>query len=201
MEVRNTPPKSLPSFRESPVLLEDLCVALRDVIVFNGQLPNGAAVVEKIDDVKAILAELSNRGVEVASTLQELSTKTDRLMGDLLEACLAYPTRTPFEKGLDGIQERLRCSLCGRAERPEETSLWMCHQCLDRTVEAIENRTAFPGLFLYRTYSESRGCPHSDSETVLATVFWSDEDWWDPGRCKQCYLDEKLRRADVERAK
>jgi hypothetical protein len=175
--------------------LEDLCLALRDVTVFNGHLPNGAVIVEKIDDVKAIFAELLKRGVEVASTIGELSAKTNRKMDDLLEDCAAYPERTPYEKGLDGIQERLRCSLCRRAERPEETLFWMCDQCLDRTMDAIEKRTPFPGLFLYRTYSELRGCSHSDSETVLATVFWSDDDWWEPGRCKQCYLDEKRRRA------
>ena len=197
MEVRNTPRKPPLSIRDSSVLLADLCLALRDVTVFNGHLPNGAVIVEKIDDVKAIFAELSKRGVEVASTLRDLSATTDRKMDDLLEDCLAYPERTPFEKGLDGIQERLRCSLCRKIERPEETLFWMCDQCLDRTVDAIEKRTPSPGLFLYRTYSELRGCPHSDSETVLATVFWSDEDWWEPGRCKQCYLDEKRCRAAV----
>lgn len=194
MEVRNTPPKPPPSSRDSSVLLDDLCLALRDVSVFNGHLPNGAVIVEKINDVKAIFAELSKRGVEVASTLGELSVKTDRKMDDLLEDCLGYPERIPYETGLDGIQERLRCSLCRKAERPEETLFWMCDRCLDRTMDAIEKRTPFPGLFLYRTYNELSGCPHSDAETVLATVFWSDGDWWDPGRCWQCHLDEKVRR-------
>lgn len=192
--MRNTPRKPPPSTRDSSVLLDDLCLALRDVTVFNGHLPNGAVVVEKIDDVKAIFAELSKRGVEVAPTLEELSSKTNRKMEDLLEDCLAYPERAPYEKGLDSIQERLRCSLCRKAERPEETLFWVCDQCLDRTVDAIENRTPFPGLFLYRTYTESKRCDHGDAETVLATIFLSDEDWFEAGKCKQCCVDEKKRR-------
>jgi len=174
-----------------------LCLALRDVSVFNGLLPDGAVVLEKIDDVKTIFAELSKRGMEVASTLEELSAKTNRKMDDLLQDCIAYPARIPFEKGLDGIQERLRCSLCRKTEHPEEieeTVFWMCDRCLDRTVDAIENRTPFPGLFLDRTYTESKRCPHANSESVLATVFWSDDDWWETGRCKECYLNEKQRR-------
>ena len=176
------------------MLLEDLCLSLREVTVFNGHLPSGAVIIEKIDDVKVIFAELSKRGIEVASTLQELSAQTDRKMGDLLEDCLAYPRRMPFDKGLDGIQERLRCSLCRKAERPEETLFSMCDRCLNGTVEAIENRTPFPGVFLDRTYNGSKRCAHGDAETVMATIFWSDGDWFETGKCKQCYLDEKKRR-------
>jgi len=115
-------------------------------------------------------------------------------MDELLADCLAYPTRMPYEKGFDGVRERFRCQLCRKAEHPQETLIYLCEGCLDGTVTAIENRTPFPGLFLYRTYSESRRCPHADSETVLVTVLWSDEDSFETGRCKQCFMDEKRER-------
>jgi len=194
VEVRNTPSKQPVVSRDSAVLIEDLGLALRDVSVFNGHLPDGAVIVEKIDNVKAIFAELSRRSIEVAPTLGELSIKTNRKMDELLADCLAYPTRMPYEKGFDGVRERFRCQLCRKAEHPQETLIYLCEGCLDGTVTAIENRTPFPGLFLYRTYSESRRCPHADSETVLVTVLWSDEDSFETGRCKQCFMDEKRER-------
>lgn len=194
VEVRNTPPQLPVVSRESTVLLEDLCLALRDVSVFNGHLPNGEVIVEKIDNVKAIFSELSRRGVAIESAVQELSAKTNRQLGDLLADCLGYPARIPFDKGLDGVRERFRCQLCRGAEHPEETLVWICDGCLDRTIAAIENRTPLPGLFLYRTYSESRRCCHADSDTVMATILWTDEGWFDAGRCSECFLDEKRKR-------
>jgi hypothetical protein len=170
MEFRNTPPKQPIVSRDSPVLLEDLCLALRDVSVFNGHLPDGAVIVEKIDNVKAIFAELLKRSIEIVPTLGELSIKTNWKMDDLLADCLAYPARMPYEKGLDGVRERFRCLLCRKAEYPEETLIYMCDGCFDRTVTAIDSLTPFPGLFLYRTYSQSGRCPHADSESVLVTV-------------------------------
>jgi hypothetical protein len=176
------------------VLIEDLCVSLRDVSVFNGHLPDGAVIVEKIEDVKTVFAELSKRGIQIASALEDLSAKTNWKVQDLLADCLAYPARMPYEKGLDDIRERFRCPLCRKAEMPEDTLIYMCDGCLDRTVIAIENRIPFPGLFLYRTYSESKRCPHADSGTVLVTVLWSDEDWFETGRCKECFMAEKRSR-------
>jgi hypothetical protein len=194
VEVRNTPPKPPVVSRDSTALLEDLCLALRDVSVFNGHLPNGAVIVEKINNVKAIFAELSKRGVAVEPTVHELSAKTNHQLDDLLADCLGYPVRIPYDKGLDGVRERFRCQLCRSAEHPEETLVWICDGCLDRTIAAIENRAPFPGLFLYRTYSECRRCPPADSETVLATILWTDEGWFDAGRCSECFLDEKRQR-------
>ncbi len=198
VEIRNTPPKPPIVSRDSDTLVEDLCIALRDVSVFNGHLPDGAVIVEKIDDVKAIFAELSKRGINVKPALEDLSEKTNYRMNDLLADSLGYPARMPYEKGLDGIRERFRCPLCRKAEYPDGTLIYMCGECLDRTLTAIEDRTPFPGLFLYRTYTELRRCPHADSETVLVTVLWSDEDWFETGRCKVCLLDEKERRLAVK---
>jgi hypothetical protein len=194
VEVRNTPLKEPVPSRDSAVLIEDLGLALRGVAVFNGHLPDGAVIVEKIDNVKAIVAELSKRSIDVIPTLGELSIRTNLKKADLLADCLAYPTRMPYEKGLDGVRERFRCPLCRKEEHAEETLIYMCEGCLDRTLSALETRTPFPGLFLYRTYSESKRCPHADPETVLVTVLWSDEDWFETGRCKQCLMEEKRKR-------
>jgi hypothetical protein len=192
VEVRNTPSRTPIVCRDSAELSEDLCLALREVAISNRHLSGGAAIVEKTDAVKAVYSELSKRGIELASALSTLSEKTNWKMADLLADCLAYPARIPEVKGLDDVRERFRCQFCRQAEHPEETLIWMCAGCLNRVIEAIESRVPFPGIFLYRTYNESRRCPHADSETVLAS---SDDDWFETGRCTQCILDEKQKRS------
>lgn len=199
--MRNTPPKPPETARDSTTLLEDLCIALRDVAVFDRDLPNGAAVVEKIDEVRGILSELSKRKVGVEFRLQELSSQTHWRMNELLADCCGYPDRIPYVRGLDGIREHFRCYLCGQKERPDDPQLdpdfWMCDECLDRTVAAIEERNPIPGVFLYRSYNESERCKHADCETVVASISWHD-DSHSPGRCKDCWIGERKRRRTAE---
>jgi len=100
VEVRNTPPKQSVVSRDSAVLIEDLGLALRDVSVFNGHLPDGAVIIEKIDNVKAIFAELSKRSIEVEPTLGELPKITNWKMDDLLADLSCVPCTHAIRKRL-----------------------------------------------------------------------------------------------------
>jgi len=193
VEVRNTPPKLPISSRKSSDLIEDFCIALRNVSVFGHDLPNGARVVEKIEEVTAVFAELSKRGVDLTEHIQQLSYQTTWQMDALLRDCLAYPNAIPYVRDADGIRAYFRCNLCGKAEFPSDSQLRMCDDCLDRTVEKVDTLAPPPGLLFYRTYNTSKRCPHADSETVLVT--WDDEESWETGRCKVCLQEEKTARS------
>jgi hypothetical protein len=195
MEVRNTPPEPPTASRTSDTLIEDLCLALRKVAVWDYHVPNDRRVVEFIEDVRAIQDELRKREVNYEARIRQLSGETGWQMETLLEDCLGFPATAPYVREKDGVRRRFRCPLCGKAEFPVETQMFLCDGCIDAAIEATERQTDVPGLFLYRTYTPSRRCPHADDDTVLWTVVWSDEEFYDDGRCKICLLDEKSRRS------
>lgn len=190
--MRNTP--NPPAFRErdTDFLIEDLCIALRNVGVFDGELPSGSRVSQAIADVRSIKHELDDRGINVSDRMATLSTQTSWLMGKLLEDCLAFPDVVPYVRESDGIRRRLRCSLCRKAERPPDSdSYWMCDDCLRHVIEAIKTRTPAYGVLLFRTYNSAARCPHADAETVLAQDNWSDNIF---GNCEKCFQAELERR-------
>lgn len=163
--------------------------------MFGHDLPDGAAVLQKIEEVKALYAELSRRGVSLDEHIWPLSSQTNWQMDALLADTLGYPKVIPYVRDSDGIRAYFRCNLCGKAEFPIESELRMCDDCLTRTCEMVDTRTPPPGLLFYRTYNVSKRCSHADSETVLVT--WDDEEFWETGRCKLCLLEEAQRRAGV----
>ncbi|HZN66235.1 MAG TPA: hypothetical protein VFB66_13175 [Tepidisphaeraceae bacterium] len=74
--MHDTPPPPPPHERDTGTLLDDLCVALRDVGVSDYELPAGARVLKAIESVRVIYHELRHRGVDPTERLQELSEQT-----------------------------------------------------------------------------------------------------------------------------
>jgi hypothetical protein len=188
----NTSPPPPPRERETATLLEDLCVALRDVGVFDGYLPAGAQVLKAIDDVRAFHDELIRRGVDPADRIRELSHQTRWRMEDLLRDCLRYPEVVPYVRETDDVRRHLRCTMCRRAERPpDDQKYWLCGGCLHRLVRAIDAREPFEGVVLFRTYNPTSRCEHADADTVLALIGWDEVPF---GYCRRCFELELERR-------
>ena len=174
-------------------ILEDLCIELRHVGVGDYGLPNEARLVEHIHQVSSIHAELSRRGVDCKSRLKLLSKETTWQIQELLEDCLAFPTKMPYVREQDGIRRTLRCHSCQKAERPPDAKIfWFCDACMGRVVDAIRSRVPFADIILLRTYTPACRCPHADDDTVLATD--GNYDFPLYGACEKCILEEIERR-------
>jgi hypothetical protein len=192
--MHNTPPPPPVCEQDTATLIDDLCVALRDVGVFDAELPGGPRVLRAINGVRSIKQVLDERGVQVADRLATLSGQTGWRMAELLCDCLSFPAVVPYVKEADGIRRRLRCRLCRKAECPPDARYfcWMCDGCLTRVVESIRTRTPIDGIFLFRTYNPTARCKHADSDTVLAQAIWIETI---NGNCEQCFQGELDRRA------
>ena len=69
----NTPPDPPIRDRDTKKLVEDLCIALRNVGVWDHELPGGDTVRSFIEETKIIHAELKGRGVDVDTRVAQLS--------------------------------------------------------------------------------------------------------------------------------
>lgn len=182
--MRSTPPDPPIPKRSGQTLLEDLGVALRDVVV-------------KADpaDLKAVLlidAELERRRVDTSEMLGRLSRETGWMMEDLLEQCRRGLEGWPDVRLLNGLRKSLLCFGCGEHERPEDpTTFLLCDRCLRGMLKAVQTRTPTRGMFVYRTYSADGRCQHADDETVLILY-----PWWEAeaGVCAECLEAEVGRR-------
>lgn len=194
--MRATPLKPPISERDSETLLEDLCLALRDVGVRDYEFLTGdKRTIEYVNQVKIIYAELQNRGVQIISRIIRLSEETSWQMEHLLNDCLRYPKVIPFVREKDGIRRRLRCSLCRQAERPiDDQRFGLCDNCLNQVLHAIKACTPISGIVLYRIYNREKWCIHGNPDAVLANYDYEDDYWgWD-GWCEQCIIEEQGRR-------
>ena len=203
VEFRNTPPRASIGDRDSTELLEDLCIALREVAVRDGWLPKSEEVQASVREALAIATELDSRQVAPTERLDRLSQETGWLMGHLLEECRHFPRVLPRVRELDGIRRHLRCRYCKSAERPEDdVKLAACDACLRRVVRSFESLEPVVGTVLFRTFNSGWRCEHADSDTVLLGVDWYEDGLCGPGKCKRC-LDNDLagREAHVERAR
>jgi hypothetical protein len=191
--MHDTPPPPPVGNRDTPVLLDDLCIALREVGVRDYELPHGQRVVRAVEDVCAIDAELRRRNIDSSSRLRELSTQTHWQMEMLLADCRNYPKTIPYVREEDGIRRRLRCTLCCQAERPQNAKqFWMCDACIRRVIDAIQRRLPIDKIILFRSYSIPARCLHADEDTVLAAEVWNDTIF---GNCEECFKTELLHRA------
>jgi hypothetical protein len=127
--MRNTPPIPPIEQCDSTTLIEDLCLALRDVGGYWFPDHEGCAS-KKIEEVQRIHAELAARQVDIRERLEVLTEETSWLMADLLNDCLSYPKVLPYVREKDGIRRSLRCPLCGKSEFPDRSGVWMCDNCL-----------------------------------------------------------------------
>jgi hypothetical protein len=191
--MRNTPPKSPIEQRETAELIEDLCIALRDV--GGSWFPDyDEHVPKKIEEVQRLHAELMARNVDLSARISRLTEETSWRMEDLLRDCLSYPKAIPYVRDKDGVRRALRCPLCHRGEIPDRFGVWMCNNCLLVAIESVRSRVPAKGLILFRTYNESKRCKHADSETVL--MAFDDEYDFQMGTnyCMRCLVEEQERR-------
>ena len=116
--MRNSKPEPDIGDREKNRLLEDMCLALRDVGVHGYGLPDAARAVAAIADVVALFGQLRRRGVDPTDRLEQLTNETEWLMPMLLDDCLRWPDRVPDMRERDGIRRWFRCPLSTRKRSP-----------------------------------------------------------------------------------
>lgn len=129
--MKNTPPEPPIEQRETGELVEDLCLALRDVGVGDQNLPDGEWVVSAVRRVQRLHGELSRRGADVTRRLERLSEETSWQMPPLLRDCLMYPEVIPYVRERDGVRRALRCLACRKREviGPKGVGVWLCETC------------------------------------------------------------------------
>jgi len=128
--MKNTPAELSIEQRETEELVEDLCLALRDVGVQDYGLPRDEEAASAVLRVQRLHGELSRRGADVTRRLERLSEETSWQMMPLLHDCLMYPEVTPYVRERDGIRRVLRCPACREREiSGREGIVWLCDAC------------------------------------------------------------------------
>lgn len=129
--MKNTPAELPIEQRETEELVEDLCLALRDVGVSDYDLPEGKQAVSAVLRVQQLHGELSRRGADVTRRIERLSVETSWQMIPLLRECLMYPEVIPYVRERDGIRRALRCPACREREMPRRggVGVWLCDAC------------------------------------------------------------------------
>lgn len=193
MEIRNTPTEPDLEWLDSPELLSQLMIALRNVGVHEVHLPCPSdTMVDWIGVVQRIHHLLVQRAIDPTADLQKLSEQTGWLIQPLLEECLQWPKVTPHVREKDGIRRLQRCWLCCQREYPDAAAETLCDGCLLQMIDLLRTRKPPEGFIFFRTYNQSHWCPHADSETVLMTS--DDYDFLADGRCELCLREEYERR-------
>ncbi len=189
------PPPPIGEHGTSP-LVEELCLALRDIGVFDGASPDnerGSALVQRVQDIHA---ELVRRQIDVAPRLERLSQETGWMMHQLLVDCLKFPAAPAWLRERDGVRRAFRCPGCRLRERPEsDKRFFLCDECLRTVRAALECHRSNENILLYRTYTPEARCEHAADDTVVAVFPWYGSDrGFDSGFCKRCIDDELARR-------
>jgi hypothetical protein len=193
--MRNTPIPPPFERRSNDDLIDDLCIALRNVGVWDYSLPKDERAVSYVNEVKEIYRELKKRQVQFTPRIELLSQETKWQMSQLLEECLQYPSVIPYVREADGVRRALRCSLCGARERPIDDERYrVCDTCLQECITAINAKKPLKGVVLYRSYNPDRRCRHAGEETVLIGFEDYEEGWLLAGYCRECLEQELARR-------
>jgi hypothetical protein len=193
--MRNTSPDPSIDQRSTTRLLEDLCLALRDIGVGDYGLPNDDRAVSAIRNVQQIHAELENRGADCRSRIAQLSEETKWQMEPLLQECLAFPKTIPYVRESDGVRRSFRCYVCAKQEFPDRQGLSLCDICLAQAAIAARNKKPWGGLLFFRTYNESKWCKHADADTVMMAFDYEYE--LDYAWCERCSAEERDRRLKI----
>jgi hypothetical protein len=128
--MKNTPPELPIEQRETEELVEDLCIALRDVGISDYCLPEGGQVVSAVLRVQQLHSELSKRGADFTRRLERLSEETSWQMVPLMRDCLMFPEVIPYVRERDGIRRVLRCPACRQREISQRKGIvWLCDAC------------------------------------------------------------------------
>lgn len=193
LEIRNTATEAQIDWLDTPELLGQLSIALRNVALHEGRFTaDGEEVsterVQWILFVQRIHQLLLARAADIDSEIEECSVQTGWQLGKLLEDCLRWPDSVPQLRESDGIRRAQRCSHCQVEEFPSGTSERLCDKCLLKLMDLIERRKSVDGVFLLRTYSASLWCPHADSETVMMAL--DEYEYLGDAKCAECLREE-----------
>ena len=128
--MKNTPAELPFEQRDTEELVEDLCLALRDVGIRDYCLPKDEEAVSAVLRVQGLHGELSRRGADLTRRLERLAEETSWQMLPLLRDCLIYPDVIPYVRERDGIRRVLRCPACRQREiSRREGVVWLCDAC------------------------------------------------------------------------
>ena len=178
MIFRNRKPQR-PTSQVSPVeLLNDLMIALRDVIdcedtlagFAGGRKPEGAtyerarAAVQRVCNLHRMLEKQSD---DWSKPLTELSTHTGLDMNQLLSDCLEFPEVIPYVRNLSGLRRKLIC-YCGKREAVDRDGLRLCKECLYAALDCVREKRKYQGFVLYRAYS-----PEVPAGTLILILYLS----------------------------
>lgn len=135
VEFRNTPPKPPISERTDKEVVEALCIAIRDVGVSNGVLPDGEGIREKIKTAQDIHKEIVKRDINIRRRIKKLSRETKWPMVRLLDETIQFPETIPYlEK-----KPKLVCRECVENTYARNAPLGLCDGCLEKGIELIES--------------------------------------------------------------
>ncbi len=185
-------------FKSETRLVEDLCLFLRDVGVFDHRLPTDTQAIIYIEQVKLHHHEITKRGIDIALRIQALTDETGWLMEVLLSDCLNYPETVPYvREKKSGIRRVFGCYLCYIREAPDREGIWVCDDCLERLEQQLQMRVGDDVTIILRSYSKELWCDHADSETPLAFIY--EVSSAGAGYCEKCILKEKQRRSVLQK--
>lgn len=193
--MKNTPPLLPVAQRSNHEIIEELCLALRDVGVRTYSLPNDERAISAVRKVQEIYILLKQRNVDFQTRIERLSEETSWQMEPLLKECLDFPNVVPFVRDADGIRRALRCSICQKNEHPDREGIWLCDICLEQAKISIETFTPMNGMILFRIYNREYWCKHANSETVL--IAFDDYETLGSAYCNECISEEMSRRAKI----
>ncbi len=178
MEIRNTPSPPQICSQDDSKVIEELCLALREVGVLNEQLPDGRKVRKRIAYVKELCAELEQRGVDPSSRIERLSRETNWDMKSLLRDTLAFPDAVPYL----AMTRQPTCGSCGKAIS-RKARLALCSPCITNGLEQ---------LAAGKTESHLDTCPICSRNEKGFLVYAHGLEWMN--YCRSCLKDEKARR-------
>jgi hypothetical protein len=178
MEIRNTPPPLQMRDQDDSSVIEELCLALREVGVLNAQLPDGQKVRKRIAYVKELHAELEQRDVDPSSRIARLSHETNWDMESLLRDTLAFPDTVPYL----AATPHPRCGNCGKAIS-RKALLALCSPCLMHGLEQ---------LAAGKTDSHLDTCSVCGRHEKGFLVYAYGLEWMN--YCRSCLEEERARR-------
>jgi predicted RNA-binding Zn-ribbon protein involved in translation (DUF1610 family) len=156
--------------------VEELCLALRDVGVFNRQLPDGIDVRKAIFRAKTIYAEIEHRSLDLTPRIARLSNETRWDMESLFISTIAFPQAVPYLVSTPDP----RCGHCGK-QISRKATLALCPNCTRDAMEDISGE---------RTTSHLSVCSICGQSEICFLVI-DDEHYM--YYCKSCLQEEQSR--------
>lgn len=178
-EFRNTPQK--PPIRERPdlELVEDLCLALRELGGLDGCLPDWEPALGAIAEVKMLAREARRRGLSLSARISRLSRETGWPIGKLLDDAVRYPDAIPYLPRTPPPQ----CGVC-RERISRRAVLGLCDSCLAKGID--DPAFEIPDNHL-------KECSICGREERGFLVYAQAYQWIN--YCRQCLESERARRA------